>query len=61
LGVSEFGVRDAFLEFGVRDAFRVASDISTALGASIVLWCAPRSAAQAAGVAIRSGGGPLDP
>jgi hypothetical protein len=35
--------------------------VSTALGASAVLWCAPRSAAQAAGVAIRSCGGPVDP
>jgi hypothetical protein len=33
----------------------------TACGASAVLWCAPRSAAQAAGVAIRTCGGPVNP
>jgi hypothetical protein len=37
------------------------STASTGCGASAVLWCAPRSAAQAAGVLIRSGGGPVDP
>jgi hypothetical protein len=35
-------------------------DLATACGASAVLWCAPRSAAQGAGVAIRPGGGPVD-
>jgi hypothetical protein len=35
--------------------------MSTACGAATVLWCAPRSAAQAAGVAIRAGGGLVDP
>jgi hypothetical protein len=43
------------------DPYFLSCDISTTLGASAAVWCAPRSAAQAAGVLIRSGGGPVEP